>query len=130
MWGLDRARLNASADRADLTAVFTGISFVARNFTNSASRFQYYKMARLAQDIDRAIEAGLDVLNMCSEPIEAAQICEALTGTRFDNSGPPQVMEDMRSNHAALFGASGPYLFDKASVLADLKAFYTAELTA
>lgn len=126
MWGLDRARLNASPDRIHVDGVFHRINFVARNFTNSASCFQYYNMLRLAGDIETVLNAGLDVVNICSEPLKAAQVCEALTGEPFENSGPPLVQEDMRSSHAAVFGGAGPYLFDGESVLADLKAFFAA----
>ncbi len=127
MWALDRAGLAASPDSPALTAAFEAIGFVSRNFTNSASRFQYYNMARLAVDIDTVVGAGLAAVNICSEPLEAATIARELTGQAFANDGPPQVAEDMRSDHAALFGGSGPYLFGREAVLADLKAFYTAQ---
>jgi hypothetical protein len=61
--------------------------------------------------------------------LEAGEVCRALTGREFFNEAPPLVSEDMRSNHVALFGGVGPYLFDRDSVLADLKAFF-AEQTA
>jgi hypothetical protein len=127
MLALDRAGLAQSADRERLTRAFAEIGFAARNFTNSASRFQYYNMDRLAADIDRAVEAGIDVLNVCSQPLEAHAIALALTGEAFSNAAPPITREDMRSDHARVFGADGPYLIGGEAVLADLRAFYSAE---
>lgn len=127
MFALDRAGLAASGEGPALVRAFAGIGFIPRNFTNSASRFQYYNMTRLAADIDRTIAAGLDTLHLCSAPLEASAIAGALTGETFDNPGPPITREDMRSDHATLFGAEGPYLIGKDEVLADLAAFYRAE---
>lgn len=130
MWSLDREQLRASPGRAGVEAAFERIGFLARNFTNSASRFQFYNMSRLAADIERVIESGLSVVNMCSEPLEAACVSRELTGKGFTNDVPPLVREDMRSIHAGVFGGNGPYLFDRASILADLKSFFAAEATA
>lgn len=127
MWGLDRATLNGSQDRENVNAIFHQINFVARNFTNSETRFQYYNMERLADNIDTVIATGIDTLNVCSEPLSAAEVCQELTGDTFVNSAPPLWIEDMRSIHADKFGGTGPYLFDRASVLADLKAFFATE---
>lgn len=127
MWALDRARLAAIPQRAVIESAFARIGLDARNFTNSASRFQYYGLHRLAGDIDRAIAADLPVLHLSPAPLAAAMLARRLTGREFANPGPPIVAEDMRSDHADLFGASGPYLIDEAAVLADLDAFFAAE---
>ena len=127
MWALDRAQLNADSARADVDELFTRLGMAARNFTNSASRFQYFNMARLGATIDTAIAHKLAVLNVCSEPLEAAHIARELTGEGFVSPGVVLVHEDMRSGHAALFGGSGNYLFPAASVLNDIRAFYAAQ---
>ena len=127
MWALDRAALERSPEREPLTAAFAAIGFVARNFTNSASRFQYYNMARLAADIDRAVEAELDLVHVCSEPVSAAEVVRELTGETFENAGPAVVNEDMQSIHADVYGGPAPYLIGRSEVLADLKAYYTAQ---
>ncbi|WDF72869.1 sugar nucleotide-binding protein [Novosphingobium sp. KACC 22771] len=127
MWGLNRVALNGSQDRENVNAIFHQINFVARNFTNSETRFQYYNMERLADNIDQAVAAGIDTLNVCSQPLSAAEVCRELTGDTFVNTAPPLWVEDMRSIHAETFGGSGPYLFDRESVLGDLKAFFAAE---
>lgn len=123
LWALDRAGVNASPDRLPLTGALERIGLVARDLTNSASRFQYYNLARLADDIDTALAAGLEVVNLCPEPLEAAVISEALTGRGFVNPGPPRVIQDVRSNHAGLFGGRDGYQFGREAVLEDLRRF-------
>lgn len=130
MWALDRARLAALPQRAELEAVLARVGLEARNFTNSASTFQYYGLHRLAADIDRTVAGGLPVLHVCPAPLEAATLAQRLTGRAFANDAAPLVREDMRSDHAARFSAAGPYLIDEAEVLADLDAFFAAERTA
>ncbi|WP_338332308.1 hypothetical protein [Acetobacter sp. LMG 32666] len=130
MWGLARKQLQAAQERGVLEAAFERIGFIARNFTNSASQFQFYNVQRLGADINRVVNAGLDVVNICSEPQDAAQICYELTGKTFSNNAPPLVNEDMRSIHADVFGGAGPYLFSRAMVMEDLKTFFEAEATA
>lgn len=129
MWGLARRHLQVAQERSTLEAAFGRIGFTARNFTNSASRFQFYNVQRLGTDIKRVIKAGLDVVNICSEPLEAAQICYELTGKTFSNNAPPLVKEDMRSIHADVFGGTAPYLYTCATVVEDLKKFFKAEAT-
>lgn len=129
-WVLDRAGLNRSGDRQALTDALECVGLAARDLTNSASRFQVYDLTRLADDIDTALAAGLDVVNICSEPLEAADICQALTGRRFDNPGPPRVVQDVRSDHAGLFGGRDGYLFDRETVLGGLRRFAAAERAA
>lgn len=130
MWALDRARLAVLPEWPAIEAAVTRIGLDARRFTNSASRFQYYGLHRLAQDIARAIAADLPVLHICPAPLEAGTLALRLTGEALSNAEPPLVTEDMRSEHAALFGAAGPYLIDEAEVLADLDAFFAAERAA
>lgn len=130
MWALDRPGLYASGDRLALTNAFARIGFLARNFTNSSSRYQFYDMTRLAGDIDRAVAKSLPLLNVCSEPLEAAVIAAALTGESFFNEGPPVIVEDVRSVHGALFGSTRPYLFGRDETLAAMRAFFDAERAA
>lgn len=124
MWELDRAKLEASGLRPVLEQEIEDQGRAARNFTNSESRFQYYNVERLAADIDRMIAQGIGVLNVCSEPLKAKDICLALTGLEFDNSSAGIYREDVRSGHAEHFGGAGPYLYSREQVLEDLSAFY------
>ena len=127
MWALNRADLDASADRAALTAAVAAQGLAARNFTSSASSYQYYHIDWLAADLDRARDAGLSLLHLSTEPLAAAEICRALTSADFSNLGPAPVREDMRSDHAALWAGANGYLYGRDRILAELGAFRTAE---
>lgn len=123
MMRLDRGRLDGSPERALLTAAFRRAGFTAPGFTNGRTTFQLYNLDLLAGDIERCLARSLPVLHVCSEPLGAAEIHQALLGQTFRNDGPPEIHEDMRSDHASLWGSDGPYLYGRDSVLADLLAF-------
>jgi hypothetical protein len=124
MWKLDRGGFGRhTKSGALLETEFRRAGFLARSFTNSQSRFQFYNIERLAQDIDTCLHHRLRVLNVCSVPMGAAEIHQELTGQPFENNAPPLVVEDVRSEFAPLFGQSGPYLYTAEQVLRQLKAF-------
>lgn len=123
MMRLDRTALQHGSRREVLEAAFERAGFLARSFTNSDSRFQYYNLLNLRADLERCLEAGLAVVNICSEPWRAGDLHAALTGTEFVNPDPPLTREDMRTDHAAAFGRPGPYLYGRDEILADLRAF-------
>lgn len=121
--GLGMHALDRAAPQEGLEAAFARAGFLARSFTNSESRFQYYDLTRLAGDLGTALNCGLASLNICSEPWAAGELHQALTGAAWANAGPPVVREDMRTLHAGAFGRTGPYLYSRAEVLDGLKAF-------
>lgn len=124
MWQLQRERLRSAEHRSEIESLFARLNRSARFFTNSSSCFQFYNMARLADDIDQTIRAGVKLLHLCPEPLEASVVCRALTGEDFSNSLPPIHKEDVRSVHGSVFGGSGPYIFGRDKVLAELKDFF------
>jgi hypothetical protein len=128
MMRLDRDKLDHTPARKLLTEAFSRASSTARYFTNSASKFQFYNVAHLARDIERCIEASLDVLHVCSEPIGAGELHMALVGESFENDGPAPVHEDMRSDQAPLWKSASPYLYGLEQVMAELLRFARARL--
>lgn len=124
MWALRRELLKTSPLGARVHSAFDRIGFAARDFTNSESRFQFYNVQGLSSDIDICLQHGIGVLNMCSEPMSARTIHEALTGEPFVSDQPPRVDENVCSDFGAVFGASGPYLRTADDVLADLQLFF------
>jgi hypothetical protein len=130
MWVLDRLRLAVSPDRAEVERAFARIGFVSANFTNSASRFQYFGLHRLAATIERTVELCLPLLHVCSAPLEAGFLSRRLIGKDFSNPEPPPVREDMRTLHADQFGGTGDYMFGEAQVLRELQEFAAGERAA
>lgn len=118
-------KLNGTADKTALKEFFAGNDFNALAFTDSRSRYQFYNLGRLWQDIETARAAGLTMLHLCTPPISAAEVYTAVTGKAdWHNELPkPPFDYDLRSRHAALLGGSGDYLCTKQQELDDITRF-------
>ena len=123
MHQVDRTRL-AGEPGAVLTRGLEDAGFTALNFTNADSTYQYYGLARLWDDIGRAIAHDLRVMHLAPEPIAAGALYQSLTGRVLEARAAPLYNEDMRTRHAALWDGPDGYIQGRAQVLADLRAFY------
>ena len=115
-------------DAPALRAWFSQNSFNALSFTDSRSVYQFYDLSGLWKDAARALEAGLTLLNLATEPVSAAECYAALThGGAFHNElrGEPAAY-DMRSLYAELWGGKSGYLVPKEEVLAAMCEFAAA----
>ena len=112
------------SDYCYLRENFNNINFTSLNFTHSESRFQFYYLKRLWNDINRALENDIKLLNITSEPLSAREIAKKCFGLDFDNVTPSQPFNyDMKSIYAKQFGGDNGYLYLKEAVLNDLKTF-------
>ena len=118
-------KLNGTADPAALRTFFAANDFNALAFTDARSRYQFYNLGRLWQDIETARAAGLTMLHLCTPPISAAEVYTAVTGKAdWHNELPkPPFDYDLRSRHAALLGGSSDYLCTKQQELDDITRF-------
>lgn len=118
-------KLNGTADKTALKEFFAGNDFNALAFTDSRSRYQFYNLGRLWQDIETARAAGLTMLHLCTPPISAAEIYTAVTGKAdWTNELPKSPFDyDLRSRYAAVLGGSGAYLCTKEEELDDVTNF-------
>ncbi|MEY3895531.1 MAG: hypothetical protein RLZZ214_1050 [Verrucomicrobiota bacterium] len=83
--------------------------------------FQYYDLRRLSDDIDRAWELGIDLLNLSTGQLATSEICDRFfPGKELGGSGPAPASYDMRSKHATVWGGEDGYLYHKEQVIADL----------
>lgn len=86
--------------------------------------YQYYCLDHLWTDINKAIKNNLKELNIATEPISIQEISLACRGEYFKNSlssVPPHY--DFHTKHAGLWSKNGNYLYDKETVLNELKSF-------
>lgn len=91
--------------------------------------FQYYDLRRLADDIDRAWELGLTLLNVATEPLGTGEIRDRFfPGKELGATGPAPTGYDMRSKHAADWGGANGYLYSKEQVMADLGSWLGEEM--
>lgn len=118
-------KLNGTADKTALKEFFAGNDFNALAFTDSRSRYQFYNLGRLWQDIEAARAAGLTMLHLCTPPISAAEVYTAVTGKAdWTNERPKSPFDyDLRSRYAAVLGGSGDYLCTKEEELDDVTHF-------
>ncbi len=91
---------------------------------DSRGSFQFYDLARLSRDVDRLLASSVRLLNVTSEPVSVSDVGEVCLGEPFvnDRGGSPPSY-DVRSVHAELFGGMDGYLYDRETVLADLRRF-------
>ena len=110
-------KLNGAVDAAALRA-----------FTDSRSRYQFYHLARLWQDVQTALQNGLTTLNLTTPPVTAAEVYTTVTGKAdWQNELPkPPFDYDLRSRHAALLGGADGYLCTKQQELDEICAFMRA----
>lgn len=88
------------------------------------SRFQFYDVTRLWDDMARARSLGLRLLNVATEPVSVRRIARDVFARDLTATPPGiPVAYDFRSRHAAALGGRHGYLYDAASVIHDLKAF-------
>lgn len=118
----------SAQQRAALRAWFESSSFSALSFTDSRSEFQFYNLQWLWRDINTALQAGLTLLNITSQPVSAAEIYAMLTGgqTFTNHLSAPPARYDMRSCHDALFGGRDGYLYSRAQILDAVCSFAAA----
>lgn len=95
---------------------------------NPRSSFQYYNVSRLWVDAERAIQAGVALVNVVTEPLLTADvIARCFPGKRVGLSAAVETHYDIRTRHAAVFGESAPYLAPAARVLAEIADFVETE---
>lgn len=124
---IDRDALEASGQRAAYDAAVKEAGFAAELFTARGSRFQYYDMTRLWHDICLSLDAGLAVIHFAPPPLAAGQVYAQLTGSEMPAGAARVHTEDMRTRHAGLWGAEGPYFETEAEVIARLRRFFASE---
>ncbi len=109
---------------------FRRLGFTALNFTDSRSSFQFYSLGRLWEDIQIALNEGITLLNVATEPVTAAELYKALTGDVFKNElkGTP-AKYDFRTTYASKFGGRGGYICSKDEILTDIKLFVKHMIT-
>lgn len=107
---------------------FSAASFNAISFTDSRSIYQFYNLGRLWSDIQKALESGIRLLNITTEPVSVAEVYKVLTGVDFKNELAKEPFNyDVRSIYAEKLGGADGYLVAKNDELADLKAYVEKE---
>lgn len=95
---------------------------------DSRGIFQFYPMTNLWYDIQTAVDAGLKLVHLTAEPISVADVAWQGFGTPFDHSlTDDSATYDMRTRHAAVFGAEGDYQYNRRETLQAIRAYAQSE---
>lgn len=108
----------------ELKIEFEKLSFSALNFTDSRGVFQFYNLANLWKDINIALEKNIRKLNLATEPIAIEELHRYIEGKNFNNeitNNPPYY--DFRSKFASLYGGTNGYLYNKNTIMQEIKTF-------
>lgn len=125
--GFYRLQRDAEAEKK-LLPVFKRLDFSAVKFTDSRSKYQFYPLHRLWQDIMLALRSDIKLLHAATEPVSAAEVYFQMTGREFVNLCTEKLAEyDYHTKYAELFGGAGPYIMNKAEVLQEIKTFRNEE---
>jgi len=92
-------------------------------FCHRDSTFQFYDLRRLTADLDRAVAAGLSMVNLATEPLAAQTVAQQVFGRTLTCDTVARVDYDMRTRHAAVFGADGPYVSGRDETITRLREF-------
>ena len=95
-----------------------------------AGVYQYYNLGNIWKDINVALDNNLPLVNLATEPVrtdEVADYCFGIKDFKQEPEGVTPARWDMHSKYAALYGGQGDYLYSKAQVLDQIKAFVQTE---
>ncbi len=103
---------------------FIRLGFSALNFTDSRSVFQFYALADLWDDIQKALDKNLLLWHPAVEPVSAGELYKYLTGTDWVNElSTAPMYYDYRTLYAPLFGGTEGYIKTKSVVMKEIKRF-------
>jgi nucleoside-diphosphate-sugar epimerase len=98
---------------------------------DSRGVFQFYPLVNLWFDIQAAVAAGLKLVHLTAEPISVKDVALQGFNKAFEQElvASPAVY-DMRSRHAAIFGASGAYQYTRRESIQAIRAYAQSECRA
>lgn len=95
---------------------------------DSRATYQFYPMVNLWQDIAVALAASLPLVHLAAQPLSVEEVAREGFGRRFTQVLPgPVPAYDMRSRHAALWGATGAYQSGRRESLQAIRAYAQSE---
>ncbi len=126
--GFYKVKVLEENEKTILKNKFRNLNFTALNFTDSRSKYQFYNLRRLWEDIQTAVRNNLQVWHPATEPITAGELYEFLTGEQFVNvlNGVP-ANYDYKTIYEKIFDGKNGYICSKEVILEDIKCFIEME---
>jgi nucleoside-diphosphate-sugar epimerase len=91
------------------------------------STYQFYDVRHLWADAEKAHGAGIRLLHLATEPVAMGEVARRFFGRELRAPGGTPARYDLRSRHAAAWGASGGYLRSREDVLRGIEQFVREE---
>lgn len=122
--GFWKLRTLTNQDKERLRGLFSVSKFNALNFTDSRSVYQFYNLEYLWGHIEKAMEAGISLLNLATAPISASELYRYVRSHEFNNPILPEpIRYNMLTKYAHVFGGKDGYILDKQTIMNDIKRF-------
>ncbi|WP_294378988.1 sugar nucleotide-binding protein [uncultured Clostridium sp.] len=122
--GYYECRNLTEAERRNVKTVLKNFNIDAINFTDSRAEYQFYNLKYLYQHIMVALKNNIKILNIVTEPISAAELCEFVDNTVFENQiSEHPIMYNLKTKYDRAFKGANGYICSKGVILDDLKRF-------
>ncbi len=105
---------------------FKAIHSNAMLFTNSESRYQFYNLGWLWEDIGKIVNNEIHEINIVTEPVSAAEVFRYVYSENFENHNAAQICYDIRTKYCRIMKGRHGYLYGKDYILEDIKQFVDA----
>lgn len=113
--------------RDSLKEVFGRLGFSALHFTDSRSRFQFYNLRCLWNDIQEALASDLKLCHLVTEPVSAGDLYEYLSGKKYTNIKNRKPADyDCRTVYGKIFNGGNGYIDTAENVMKQIKQFVMA----
>lgn len=111
-------------EKRNVKRVLENLNIDSINYTDSRAEYQFYNLKFLYQHILLALRKNIKILNMVTEPISAAELCEFVDNVVFENyiSNYP-IMYNLKTKHDQVFNGANGYICSKKVIKNDLKNF-------
>ncbi len=117
-------KLSSVADVRKLRRFFENNDFNALSFTDSRSRYQFYNLHRLWDDICVALDNGMRLVNLVTPPISAEEIYRHVFGkTSWINHTEHFFNYDVRTVHENEYGGKDGYIISRDDEIEDICCF-------
>lgn len=122
--GFYRCKELSGEEKNYLKGILKELGFSALSFTDSRSRYQFYPLSRLWNDINIALDNHLLLWHPATEPISAGELYRYLTGNEFINEIQSEPADyNFITRYANLFGKEGTYILNRDEIMSEILEF-------
>lgn len=123
--GFYKLRKDADESRLmELREYYRNSDFNALSFTDARSRYQFYHLENLWNDIQTALSNNLPLLGLMTQPLSVAEIYSYLTGKEFTNQLAKEPFNyDVRTSYSKFWGREDGYIQSGEQVLERIRRY-------